>query len=48
MKQTEWKIIYSKYEGISKRAVNLLNKELSSSLIRESGVNFIYAVLTYQ
>ena len=44
MKQTEWKIIYSKYEGISKRAVNLLNKELSSSLIRESGVYKIYVL----
>lgn len=44
MKQTDWKIIYTSYEGIAKRAVNLLYKELSSMLIREAGVYRIHVL----
>ena len=44
MKQTEWKIVYTKYEGITKRAVNFLSKEVGSLLIRETGVYRIYVL----
>jgi len=38
MKQTDWKIIYSKYEGLQKKAVDFLSKEAGRYLIREDGV----------
>ena len=38
MKQTDWKIIYTKYDGISKKAIELLSKEVSEFLIREPHV----------
>ena len=42
MKQTDWKIIYSNYEGVAKRAVQLLSKEAGRYLIRENGVYRIH------
>lgn len=42
MKQTEWKIIYSSYEGVAKRAINLLSKETGKYIIRENGVYKIH------
>ena len=44
MKQNEWKIIYSSYEGIEKKAINLLSKEVGKNLIRENGVYRIYVL----
>lgn len=37
MKQTEWKIIYTRYEGVAKSAINLLSKEAGGLIIREEG-----------
>ena len=45
MKQNDWKIIYSgNYEGITKRAINLLSKEAGRLLIREEMVYSIYVL----
>lgn len=44
MKQTEWKIIYTRYEGITKRAIHLLSKEAGGLLIREPNVYQIYVL----
>ncbi len=44
MKQTEWKIIYSNYSGVSARAINLLSKEAGRHLIREEMVYRIYVL----
>ena len=44
MKQKNWKIIYTKYEGISKRAVNFLSREAGALLIREPEVYRIYVL----
>ena len=44
MKQTDWKIIYSRYSGAAKRAVNLLSKEAGQFLIREEGAYCIYVL----
>ncbi len=47
MKQTSWSLIYTKYEGVSKRAVEFLNSELSKYLIRESGDYIIHVLPCY-
>ena len=44
MKQNDWKIIYTKYEGITKKAIQLLSKEAGSLLIREQNVYRIYVL----
>lgn len=44
MKQTDWKIIYTKYDGVLKRAIQLLSKEAGGYIIRESGVYTIYVL----
>ena len=44
MKQKDWKIIYTKYEGILKRAVNLLSRDAGALLIREPHVYRIYVL----
>ena len=44
MKQTEWKIIYTKYEGITKTAVTFLSKEAGRFLLREQNVYRIYVL----
>ena len=44
MKQTDWKIIYTNYEGPEKRAVNFLYKEVGKFLIRETNVYRIYVL----
>ncbi len=44
MKQIEWKIIYTKYEGITKKAIQLLSKEAGALLIREPNVYKIYVL----
>ena len=37
VKQTDWKIIYASYEGVAKRAVQLLSREAGGLIIREIG-----------
>ena len=44
MKQADWKIVYHKYEGMEKRAIELLSKEAGKYLIREEGVYTIYVL----
>ena len=44
MKQTEWKIIYTKYEGITKKAIHLLSKEAGKLLIREPEVYQLFVL----
>ena len=44
MKQNDWKIIYSNYSGLEKKAVNLLSKEAGRLLIREEMVYSIYVL----
>ena len=44
MKQTDWKIIYNKYSGISKRAINLLSREVGRFILREEMVYSIYVL----
>lgn len=44
MKQTDWKIVYTRYEGVIKKAVNLLSREAGALLIREQGVYTIYVL----
>lgn len=46
MKQKDWKIIYSNYGGVSKRAINLLSKEAGRFIIREEMVYSIYVIPT--
>lgn len=43
-KQTSWQIVYPKYEGLTKRAVEFLNKELGKLLIRESGLYILHVL----
>lgn len=38
MKQTDWKIIYTAYQGVLQKAVNLISREVGALLIREEGV----------
>ena len=44
MKQTDWKIIYSDYDGVSGAAIRLLSKEAGALLIREPSVYRIYVL----
>ena len=44
MKQTDWKIIYASYEGVAKRAVQLLSREAGGLIIREPEVYSIYTL----
>ncbi len=44
MKQTDWKIIYTRYAGITKSAVKLLSKEAGALLIREPNEYRIYVL----
>ena len=44
MKQNDWKIIYTHYSGITKKAINFLSKEAGRLLIREEMVYSIYVL----
>ena len=43
-KQTSWEIIYNEYKGITKKAVDFLNKEASRFLIREAGIYTLHVL----
>lgn len=44
MKQTEWKIIYSNEDQISRKALQFLSKEAGQHLVREKGVYRLYVL----
>lgn len=44
MKQTEWKIVYTKYGGVVKSAVHLLSREVGALLLREPEVYRIFVL----
>ena len=44
MKQNDWKIIYSSYEGVAKQTIRFLSKEAGKYIIRENGVYRIYVL----
>lgn len=44
MKSCEWKIVYQNYQGMEKKAVDFLSKELGKYLVREEGVYTIYVL----
>ena len=44
MKQTDWKIIYTSYEGVAKRALELLSREAGGLIIREPEVYSLYVL----
>ena len=44
MKQLDWKIIYTKYDGVIKRAVHFLSKEAGALIIREPNVYRIHVL----
>ena len=44
MKQTDWKILYTSYEGLEKKAVDFLSREVGKYLIRESDVYRLYVL----
>ena len=44
MKQKEWKIIYTKYEGVTKRTISFLSKEAGRMIIREPNVYSIHVL----
>ena len=44
MKQKQWKIIYTKYDGVTKRTINFLSKEAGNMIIREPNVYSIYVL----
>lgn len=44
MRPEGWKIIYCKYEGMQKKAIDLLSKEAGKYLIRDDGVYTLYVL----
>lgn len=44
MQLNDWKIIYTKYEGITKRTIQFLSKEVGALLIREPNVYRIHVL----
>lgn len=44
MKQLAWKIVYHKYEGLEKKAVDFLSKEAGKYLIRENDLYRLYVL----
>ena len=43
-RQSSWVLVYNKYEGLEKRAVELLNTELSTLLIREESEYILHVL----
>ncbi len=43
-KQTAWKIIYSNFSGMERKAVELLNSEAGKNIIRNTGVYTLYVL----
>lgn len=44
MKQSDWKIIYTNYSGVAKKAINFLSKEAGAYIIREPNVYRIHVL----
>lgn len=43
-KQESWKIVYSDFSGMQRKAIELLNKEIGKRLIRKQGVYTLYVL----
>ncbi|MBQ7830922.1 MAG: hypothetical protein IJ393_02465, partial [Clostridia bacterium] len=43
-KQTAWKIVYSDFSGMERKAVELLNREAGKNIIRDTGVYTLYVL----
>lgn len=43
-KHESWKIVYSDYSGLQKKAIELLNREIGKRLIRKQGVYTLYVL----
>ena len=44
MKNRNWKIVYSSYEGVEKRAVELLSEEIGGRIQRDPGVYSVHVM----
>lgn len=44
MKNRNWKIIYSNYEGVEKRAVEFLYRELAGRILRDPGIYSVHVL----
>ncbi len=44
MKQIDWKIIYSSYEGEAKRAIEFISREAGKNIIRQQGEYLLYVL----
>ena len=44
MKNRNWKIVYSSYEGAEKRAVEFLNEEIGGRILRDPGVYSVHVM----
>lgn len=47
-KCTSWSIVYSSFEGVSKRAVELLSREVGERVTRESGIYKLHILPCYR
>lgn len=43
-KQESWKILYARFDGVQRRAVELLNREIGKRLIRKQGIYTLYVL----
>ena len=43
-KQTSWKIVYTDFSGMERKAVELLNREAGKNIIRDTGVYTLYVL----
>ena len=44
MKNRNWKIVYSSYEGVEKRAVEFLNQEIGGRILRDPGIYSVHVM----
>lgn len=44
MKNRNWKIVYSSYEGVEKRAVEFVSREIGSMILRDPGIYSVHVI----
>ena len=44
MNKRNWKIIYTSYEGMEKKAVELVSKEMGAMILREKDIYTLYVL----
>ena len=44
MDKRNWKIIYTSYKGMEKKAVELINKEMGALILRDAGIYRIHVL----